>query len=63
MPCVARKAGVLKAALTGPVTTALPASLLQLLPNCTVFLDHAAAAELDVPSLAARPGWSIQVVG
>jgi glucosamine-6-phosphate deaminase len=40
------KARVLRRALTGPVTTRLPASLLQLHPNVLAVLDRAAAAGL-----------------
>ena len=42
----AHKASILKRALTGPVTPALPASILQRHPRCTVILDTLAAAEL-----------------
>lgn len=37
-----KKAKALKAAVTGPVTPDLPASILQLHPDCTVFADEAA---------------------
>jgi glucosamine-6-phosphate deaminase len=42
----AKKAEVLANALRGPVTTLLPASLLQLHPNVTVVVDQAAASVL-----------------
>ncbi|WP_235886320.1 glucosamine-6-phosphate deaminase [Paenibacillus cymbidii] len=38
------KAGIVRAALTGPVTPELPASVLQLHPRLTVLLDDEAAA-------------------
>ncbi len=37
------KATVVRRALTGPITTLVPASLLQLHPNVVVVLDRAAA--------------------
>lgn len=42
----ANKADAIKKAVEGPVTEALPASVLQLHPNCTFILDEAAAAKL-----------------
>jgi glucosamine-6-phosphate deaminase len=42
----ASKAAVIRRALAGPVTTRVPASLLQLHPNVLVVLDRAAAAQL-----------------
>jgi glucosamine-6-phosphate deaminase len=42
----AHKASIIKAALTGPVTEDVPASVLQLHPDCEVVLDPAAAALL-----------------
>jgi glucosamine-6-phosphate deaminase len=42
----AHKASVVKAMLQGPVSESLPASVLQLHPDCEVILDPAAAAEL-----------------
>ena len=42
------KAGILRQALTGPVTPAVPASILQLQPRLTVVADREAAAELDL---------------
>ena len=53
------KAPLLAQALAGPVTTALPASLVQLGRNVRVFLDPAAASNLDLDALAARPGWAV----
>ncbi|MDR2163137.1 MAG: 6-phosphogluconolactonase [Clostridiales Family XIII bacterium] len=41
-----RKAAIIKAAVTGPVTEETPASILQLHPNVDVFLDEAAASQL-----------------
>jgi 6-phosphogluconolactonase/glucosamine-6-phosphate isomerase/deaminase len=40
------KAEMVKQVLTGPVTEAIPASILQLHPNLTVILDEEAASEL-----------------
>jgi len=40
------KAGIVARALTGPITTRLPASLLQVHPNALVVLDRAAATRL-----------------
>lgn len=40
----ARKAEIIEKALLGPVTTAVPASVLQLHPDCEVLLDAAAAS-------------------
>lgn len=42
----AAKARIVKRALTGPVTTAVPASLLQTHPNAVAVLDREAAREL-----------------
>jgi glucosamine-6-phosphate deaminase len=44
-----RKAEAVRAALEGPVTPAVPASILQTHPDVTVFLDRGSA------SLLARP--------
>lgn len=41
------KATAIKRALTGPVTEDFPASLLQLHPSTSVFLDYEAASSLD----------------
>jgi glucosamine-6-phosphate deaminase len=46
------KARIVRTALTGPITTRVPASLLQAHPNVTVVLDRAAAREL--PATRAR---------
>ena len=43
----AEKASAMKEMISGSVTTACPASVLQLHPNITVFLDRAAGAGLD----------------
>lgn len=48
------KAGILAQALTGGVSTELPASVLQLHPDVTVLLDPDAAAELDENELRRR---------
>jgi len=40
------KAEIIKATLTGPVTPEVPASVLQLHPDCTVYCDEEAAALL-----------------
>lgn len=44
------KAGAVAAALEGPVTDEVPASVLQLHPDLTVVLDRAAAAKLTRPA-------------
>jgi len=41
-----RKADIIRQALLGPVTTDVPASVLQLHPDCEVLLDAAAAAKV-----------------
>ncbi len=43
----ASKAEAVAKAVTGPVSTALPASILQLHPQCTFLLDEAAASGID----------------
>ena len=40
------KAEIIRAALTGPVTPEVPASVIQLHPDCTVYCDEEAAALL-----------------
>jgi glucosamine-6-phosphate deaminase len=40
------KAGIVKKMLEGPITTAVPASVLQLHPNCEFLLDQEAASQL-----------------
>lgn len=42
-----KKAAIVRAALEGPVTEAVPASVLQLHPNCEVLLDREAASLLS----------------
>lgn len=42
----ANKADIVKEMLEGPVTTEIPASILQLHPNCEFLLDSAAAARI-----------------
>jgi glucosamine-6-phosphate deaminase len=44
-----RKAKIVRDALYGPVTEELPASILQLHPNCEVILDADAAKEITTP--------------
>jgi glucosamine-6-phosphate deaminase len=41
-----QKAEIVKQALLGPITTDIPASVLQLHPNCDVLLDADAASML-----------------
>lgn len=48
----ADKADAIRAALTGPVDTGMPASILQRHPRLRVFLDGAAASRLDLTLLA-----------
>ena len=55
------KAELLARALSGPVTTTLPASLLQLHASVDVYLDVAAASKLDLGTLGQRPGWRVDV--
>jgi glucosamine-6-phosphate deaminase len=45
----AEKAQIVGQALFGPVTPAVPASILQFHPNCTVLLDRSAAAFVPMP--------------
>jgi glucosamine-6-phosphate deaminase len=42
----AHKAEIIEKAILGPVTTDIPASVVQLHPNCEILLDHAAGARL-----------------
>lgn len=42
------KAAIVKEMLEGPITTDVPASILQLHPNCEFLFDRAAAAQLSV---------------
>eukprot|EP01045_Picozoa_sp_COSAG04_P010825 COSAG04_NODE_674_length_11272_cov_8.036248_4_plen_73_part_00 len=53
------KAELLGKALCGPVTTQLPASLVQLGACVHVYVDKEAAAALDLAALAGRPGWAV----
>ena len=53
------KAKLLAQALQGPVTTSIPASLVQLGANVKIYLDHAAASTLDLQLLDSRPGWEV----
>lgn len=43
----AHKAEIVKKAIEGPVTTDIPASVVQLHPNCEILLDAAAASKLS----------------
>jgi glucosamine-6-phosphate deaminase len=47
------KARIVARALTGPITTRVPASLLQAHPDVVVILDRAAAAALSKPGVSA----------
>jgi len=42
----AKKAGIVKQVLEGPISEAIPASLLRNHPNCSIYLDEAAASTL-----------------
>jgi galactosamine-6-phosphate isomerase len=42
----AKKAGIVKQVMEGPISEAVPASLLRNHPNCSIYLDEAAAAAL-----------------
>jgi glucosamine-6-phosphate deaminase len=55
-----QKAPLVQRALLGPVTTLLPASLVQLAANALVVLDDAAASCLDLAELRQRPGWCVR---
>ncbi|MCQ2431736.1 MAG: glucosamine-6-phosphate deaminase [Clostridia bacterium] len=44
----AAKADIIKQAIEGPVTTDIPASVVQLHPNCEILLDREAAAKLTL---------------
>ena len=54
------KVEMLAKALAGPVTMELPASVIQLAPSATVFLDEASASRLDLEALNRRPGWRVE---
>ena len=41
-----KKAGIVKEVMEGPISEAVPASLLRNHPNCSIYLDEAAAAAL-----------------
>lgn len=51
----AHKAEIIERAILGPVTTDVPASVVQLHPNCEILLDAAAGAR--VAERAAARGW------
>jgi len=42
----ANKAEIIEKAILGPVTTGIPASVVQLHPNCEILLDAAAASRI-----------------
>jgi glucosamine-6-phosphate deaminase len=42
----AHKAEIIEKAILGPVTTDIPASVVQLHPNCEILLDAAAAGRI-----------------
>jgi 6-phosphogluconolactonase/glucosamine-6-phosphate isomerase/deaminase len=42
----AKKAAIVKKVLEGPISEAVPASLLRSHPNCSIYLDEAAASAL-----------------
>ena len=48
------KAAILAAAVEGPLNTMVPASVLQLHPNCVIVVDEAAARGLNRPGPAPR---------
>jgi len=52
----AHKADIIKQAILGPVTTDIPASVVQLHPNCEILLDAEAAA--DIAEYAEQRGFS-----
>jgi glucosamine-6-phosphate deaminase len=43
----AHKAEIIEKAILGPVTTDIPASIVQLHPNCEILLDKAAGARIE----------------
>ncbi len=55
----AAKAPLVRRAILDPVSTRFPASFLQVHSDVLVILDPAAAAELPVAELAARPNTSV----
>lgn len=48
----AHKAEIVEKAILGPVTTDIPASIVQLHPNCEILLDAAAASKISGTSIA-----------
>ena len=54
-----KKSELLARAIQGPVTTSLPASLIQLGGDVKIFVDSDAAKHLDLQALALRPGWAV----
>lgn len=53
----AHKAGIIEQAIMGPVTTDIPASVVQLHPNCEILLDAAAAARIAERAAARGFEW------
>ncbi|MCU1512631.1 MAG: glucosamine-6-phosphate deaminase, partial [Arthrobacter sp.] len=58
------KAEAIAAALEGPVSSRCPASVIQLHPSATVYVDTAAAARLELADFykytyTNKPGWSL----
>jgi glucosamine-6-phosphate deaminase len=47
-----RKAAAVKAALEGPLTPLVPASILRTHPNATLYLDEPAASRLQQATIA-----------
>jgi glucosamine-6-phosphate deaminase len=47
-----RKAAAVRAALTGPISSQCPASILRSTPQAILFLDSDSASELDIPRIA-----------
>jgi glucosamine-6-phosphate deaminase len=59
------KAGILRAAIEGPLTETVPASFLQRHPNCRCYIDEAAAGELTrfrFPWKVGPVDWKPQVI-
>lgn len=53
----AHKAGIIEQAIMGPVTTDIPASVVQLHPNCEILLDAAAASRIAERAAARGFEW------
>ena len=50
-----RKAGAVKDCVEGPVSNLHPASIMQLHPNCTLYLDESSAAFINAHSETTKP--------